>query len=450
MKLVVLIFLFWTLAVFAIFQGKHFREYQTFGLDTGFFDQLIYEASKGNFTVSTISQWSLWTDHFEPILLAFVPLYWLTPNINWLFLGEAAVFAASIFPLYLLAKKVTSSQLFSYSLIIAYLFLVPTQHGLFDGFASQVFVAPFLALAYWALESKKNKLLIFSLVGLFLVKEEFSLLIAGLGMIAFLFYKRRRLGVLMMLAGMAGFVFLTRVFDPWISPGNLNYAHQNVGYGQALNILARPYLIPLAYVDSPIKLQTMLTHFAGFAFLPLLSPINLLLLFEQYGQRFINTSEPLKWLAHDFAFGPILLISAAYGVGKVAGRKAVALSLLVVVVALAGDLLLHGPVNSLLKPDFYQTPSWAKDNNQILALVPAGTSVAANNSLVAHLSERPQIYLLPNVNRADYVVADLHGGPNAYAPIDQETTRSLVSWLVSSRQYQQVAKIGQAVLLKRT
>ena len=76
-------------------------------------------------------------------------------------------------------------------------------------------------------------------------------------------------------------------------------------------------------------------------------------------------------------------------------------------------------------------------------------SVAANNSLASHLSQREEIFLLPDVHSAKYVVADLHDWPNAFTPSNQKEITALIENLIESGQYQITAKIDDTVLLER-
>ncbi|EKD56311.1 MAG: hypothetical protein ACD_58C00234G0001 [uncultured bacterium] len=92
------------------------------------------------------------------------------------------------------------------------------------------------------------------------------------------------------------------------------------------------------------------------------------------------------------------------------------------------------------------------DNTRlVLAQVPKNTSVASQNNLLPHLSHRKEVYLLPNVNNAEYVIVDLHPGQNAWDFYNQglEGTKSILVQLVKSNSYKVVVSSGDVYLLKK-
>jgi hypothetical protein len=291
-----------------------------------------------------------------------------------------------------------------------------------------------------------------------LIKEEFSLFLVPLGVVIFFQYHDSKKAILTVLGGAAVFIFLVYFLNPMISPDLRNWAHYSLGYGAGgsspqevvINLFTHPQKMLALLFDNPVKLTTVVVQFSSFGFLPLLSPATLGPLGYEYFVRFINTAQPPKWLAHDFDFGVILAVSAVYGAAfwrRHFDSRLLAVFLLAA--ALAGDYFFHGPINSLLKSQLYRQEAWAKNNHQVLAFVPMGTAVAANNSLVPHLAMREKIYLLPETGGAEYIVVDLHGGPNAYAPIDYGGTVRLVEKLIGEKKYRREVKIGEAWLLKK-
>jgi hypothetical protein len=87
---------------------RHWSFHST-GLDLGVFDQVLWNTSQGRFMASTLSldrcvPHSFFGDHFSPILVALVPLYWIAPHPETLLVVQTIALAAGALPLYLLAR----------------------------------------------------------------------------------------------------------------------------------------------------------------------------------------------------------------------------------------------------------------------------------------------------------------------------------------------------------
>src|SRR2546430_4711142 len=90
-------------AVYALTFGalsliRHWSFHST-GLDLGVFDQVLWNTSQGRFMESTLSldrcvPHSFFGDHFSPILVALVPLYWVAPHPETLLVVQTVALAA--------------------------------------------------------------------------------------------------------------------------------------------------------------------------------------------------------------------------------------------------------------------------------------------------------------------------------------------------------------------
>ena len=451
------LFLVFSIAYAFLFIAKHDWQFQTFGLDSGFFHQVLWLASRGNFGQSTIYNHSIMSSNFEPILFLLAPLIKVWPDVRLLFIIQATVAVSAVIPLYLLAKKISGSLAFSAAIILAYSLLVPFQHAILDGFTQSFFVAPILAWAYYFLATN-NRMYWCSVLGLIATKEEFSLFLVPFGISVAIFYRQWRTGLVTAITGVVVFWFLIYLLNPIVSPGVRNWAHYDQGYGAGganpesvvKNILGKPVDYAVMLVNDVQKRETIFLHQASFGFLQLLSPALLLPVAYEYFVRFINTDQIVKWRAHDFNFGVVLVVSAIYGARQLARKVNYRyLALFLVISTFLAYFVYHGPINSLLKRDFYYQPQWAKDNQAIIKLVPPDMPISANNSLVPHLSDRQKIYLWPNVADAKYIILDLRDHPNAFAPVSFEKSKELVDKLLTEKSFKIKAKIGQAMILER-
>src|SRR3990172_10110503 len=103
-EIILLILFFWIIySYISIIKHLH---YQTFTWDTGFFDQLLWKLSQFIEPVSSFSNLHVFGDHFQFILLVFIPLYWLPQSIKLLFVAHAFVAVVTALPVYLISLKV--------------------------------------------------------------------------------------------------------------------------------------------------------------------------------------------------------------------------------------------------------------------------------------------------------------------------------------------------------
>ncbi len=469
-------FLISVAAVYSFMSAHLHNRFMTFGLDLGYFDEAIWKISQGKFPYSGIGCIWLLEDHMQLILYLFAPLYWVWDDVRVILIAQAAAMVFAGLPLYLLSRTVTKSRLFSFSVVFSYLFFIGTQFAILNEF-HQVTVAPlFIALGYLALERKNIGAYAFSITGLLIIKEDLALLVVAMG-IGLLFRSGyRRLGVLTCLAGFISFFLVVYVLMPAISYKGV-YAHfthvDSGGTGFTPGILLEriqndPLHVFRSLVFPAVKVETIIRSLGTFGFLPLLSPLFIAVpVLEDFVTRFLYSGPQVtKWalVNHHAATSAILLaIATAYAARNMMYRlplkgRAYAirpynlyLVLAVFLVCATGtaDVLGHGPIHSLLKGQFYEEEQWMRDARDLIRQVPSGGSVAAQNSLLPHLSHRDSIYRVPYGLNSEYMAFDLHDGPNKFSPFSRSEMQSFVDELITASRYSVVYQQGEAMLLKR-
>jgi len=457
---IVLIILFFWIIYSYISIIKHLH-YQTFTWDTGFFDQLLWKLSRFKEPVSSFSNLHAFGDHFQFILLLFVPLYWFPHSIKLLFITH--VFAAVIasLPVYLISLKVNKSKIFAVAVSFSMLIFTGMQFAVLDGFHQSVFSPLFYAFAIYGLVFGSNWIYWSSLFGLLITKEEMALLAVSIGIIAF-FKGDKGKGLATIAISLAAFFFTIYFFLPAIQG---EYVHSDYGVlGQSplevlRTIVAEPILFFNLLLFPTIKIKTVAETFFSFGFLPILSPIYLISAVQQFVVRFVDTVTVHRWINlnhYAFPLASVMAIAAIFS-AKTLGRIMKAskklylfLALYLVFFALAQDYLLHGPVNSLLKADFYVKKQWIRDNDEVLKYIPKGASVAATNNFGPHISQRDKFYLIMEENSADYLLFDLEDGPNKYSPLDHPKTLYVLKREILSGKYEIIRQVNNAFLLKRT
>ena len=109
------------------------------------------------------------------------------------------------------------------------------------------------------------------------------------------------------------------------------------------------------------------------------------------------------------------------------------------------------PIKLFIHKEFFQPQTYMSNNNGMLKLIPPEASVAAQNSLAAHLGKRDQISILPYVNNAEYIAVDLHPNQDQFN-FNGLTYESMKEILIKQQKnaYVEIYHQGDSYLLKKT
>lgn len=438
---------------------KHLH-YQTFTWDTGFFDQLIWKLSHFKNPISSFSGLHIFGDHFQFVLLFFVPLYWLPKSIFLLFISHALIGAIASLPLYLLSQELNKNKLVALSISFSFLIFTSFQFAILDGFHQSVFVPLFYILAFYAQAKRLNNIYWVSIAGLLLVKEEMALLVIAIAVVTFLLGERKK-GIVTALLGISVFIFAVYYFLPKVQG---TYVHASYGeLGETplevlVNIVSNPNTFFKLLVIPDEKVRTVFQAFFSFGFLAILSPTTLIPALQQFVVRFIDTVTVHRWTAlnhYSFPIAAIFSVSTVFAIKFIAQKftklksLSILLSAYLLFFAFSQDLIFHGPINSIAKKDFYIKKDWMKDNDKILNYLPQDASVAATNNFGPHVSQRDNFYLISENNDAEYLLFDLEDGPNKYSPLNYALTLSVFNREIEQGNYVIVKQINKAFLLKK-
>ena len=382
------------------------RTFHSFGPDLGIFDQIFWNTIHGRWFESTMSlgipqPHSYFGDHFSPVYLLLMPFYFVYPHPETLLVIQTAFLALGVIPIYLLARLKLAAGFPRLVWVLAYFLYLPLAYvNLYDFHETALCVLP-LGLALLFLESKKRWLFLASLLFALLVKEEMALIALGFGAYALLGKRDWRLGTAVMVGSLGAFFALVRLVIPAFA-GGVSYAYFSARYSQfgstPVQILGTAISHPVRVLRTIVQAKKLaflagifgpvlgLNALSGFAALILLPPLAYLLL-SNYEPQFSFTNQYAAPLI------PLVLGSALLGISRLSpgAQKLVAPAVVLsslVFAAFFGDL----PFSRRFDPGlFRQEPRYTAFARSLDA-IPADASVAAENDLTPHLSNRRFIY----------------------------------------------------------
>ncbi len=452
---------------------KH-NHFQTFAWDTSVFVQQAYLASQLKAPLSSLHHGMHGlADHFQVTFLIFGGLFFkIWGNPESLFLLQALASAFSGFILFLISRLVLQKTALSKNVVffcslaltLTYFFSVSFQAMMTDEFHNEpLAVVPLLLMVYFHLKKNQVKYWL-SFIVLLLTKEIYGLLAIPFATYVFFSSREYKKAVATGLLGTAAFLLLVFKIMPELG-GSSEYFHFDSGNNPShmMNKFTdNPALLATNFFDNQEKRKTILVSVADFSFLPLLSPTGLILPAASLAIRFYDDTTPrLYEFNNHYAvpFLPFLAVGALFGLVNLLkfskksklSANAVGIGVSVSLLILTGsqDLILHGPLNSLGKSSFYRYSGAQSDALELVKMVPPDISVASQNSLLPHLSERQNFYLLPEVGNAQYIAVDLTDGPNKFSPATQPEIKNLINGLIKNGKYKIIWQQNQAILLQK-
>ncbi|MGQ9502852.1 MAG: DUF2079 domain-containing protein [Anaerolineae bacterium] len=431
---------------FAFLAIQRHRALESNGMDLGNVDQALWNTAHGDFFAFTNmaplrNRLAL---HVEPILLLFVPLYWLgLGGPVALLIVQTAVVGLGAWPLFRLAHMVlcrdgpmASMQegiLFGcigawLALVfpLAYLLMPTLESAVLYDFHAVTMAPTFLLFAFHYLEMRRPGRFALAAVLAMACKEDMALTVAMLGLYALVTH-RWRFGLPALLGGIVWFLVALNVVQPAFSPtgGNIQ-ATRYAWLGRDLptvveTLLQRPEVVwqhvwqranLLAYLGGLLLPTGLLAALSPLTWLPALPTLAVNLL----------SDNPFTWRLEEFHYAaplaPFVLVSALWGIRTVVRiarrRHTVARYILFGACAwlLISALSYHYArgFSPLARP-FRLPPvtTHAQRAQEVFAQIPRTAALFAQSNLNPHVSGRRILYQDPQL-----LTELLRGGPCCY------------------------------------
>ena len=403
-------------ALFVFAAVIHYSVFQTARVDLGNMVQAIWNTQHGHFLEGTTldgQQMSRLGAHVDPLLLVFVPLFWIWSSPLLLPIVQALAVASGALPVFWLARKHLESSRAGAHFAFAYLLYPATQFNAFtitSSFHPVSLAVPLVLYAIWFLD--EDRLVAFSAVALLAcsTKEELPLAVGCLGIWYAVRKGHRLFGFSVFAVGLAMTMFNFLWVIPHFSPSGVDpFAHRYTAVGGTPQGIARKLVTdPVAFVHAVASghkvwyLALLLVPFLGlWALEPLLFlgavPDLAINLFSNLGDQ---TSINFHWTA---GIVPFVVAASIFGAARFKGR-ADELSMWALVgvacVAIYSPIYLaHSDLRALGSP-------LVAAKAHAVELIPSGVAVSASNQLGGHLSERRYIYWFPKIRGSRWIVFD--------------------------------------------
>lgn len=324
---------------FSLFFGglslQQHTTYQTHGLDLGNVDQALWNTAQGRFMQFTLmapveSRLAL---HVEPILLSFVPFYWLNlggPTL--LLLSQTVIVALGAWPLYRLAVvsyQASGTALplprpMQYTLLafpFGYLMYPPLQSAVLFEFHAVTFAPTFILFALLALEQAQSRRFLGAAVLVMACKEDMPLLIAALGLYFGLAYRQWRLAGITMALGSGWFLTAVLLIQPQFAVGGNIQLDRYAWLGNDLPAILLTLLTQPTVVFDHLWYEANVVDYLRnllfpVAYLSLLSPLTLIPMLPTLAINLLSDN-PFSWRLEDFHYAaplaPFVFVSAMHG-----------------------------------------------------------------------------------------------------------------------------------------
>lgn len=389
--------------------------------DLGVFDQAVWGTLHGQFLLNTsiLNQPINWLGfHFNPVLLLFVPFYALSPSVEWFALAQALALSIAAWPIFLLASRVSQSEVAGLLWALAYLANPFLLNAAAWDFHPVTLAVPFIALGLLAVEKADSRLLFLSCLPLLFIQEQLGLAVAAFGVLWWLRNKGWKTAVSLISLGTAHAALVLGAIMPAFSPAG-SHLMLGSGLGQlsrygwlghsvseaAQTLLTHPLSVIETLMfgtDGATYLALLLLPFLGF---PLAGGAALLPGLADLGANMLSANPmPRSIFAyHSVTLVPALTAAAIYGARRFALRfnkyTLTQLAGLVTTLNFAtgyifAPLPLPGARNIWMPTHFMNCPD--RSVQTIHASVDDNASASVQANIGVHFSQRREIYLYPN------------------------------------------------------
>lgn len=410
-KLIILIIIIFAILYSALSIVRH-NHYGSHAYDLGLYSQMVYNYSQTGLPDCSIrGLTNCWGDHFDPILLAISPLYWIWASPKVLLGLQAVMLAIAAWPLYLVASRKLANAQAAIFVVVGYLSFIGIWRAVDFDFHPIVFFPALFLFIYYFMQSRRYFLywLFFALA--LLVKEDIPVYLFFFSVYLIFFRKLYKVGGISLLISLIWYIFTTKIIIPHFAVNGFEYFQFSALGASPLealkNVITNPLYVFYLATDNLAKQTTILSLLASFGFLAFFAPIFIFLALPMLAEQVLfdaNTHWQINF-HYSVAIAPILALGSVYGIKYLSQKirfqgTIIILSILMMFSSLVISLWEKTPALNFLRVAFYQKKEWMINIDQVIKSIPKGAEVVAQHNIVPHLSERKLIAPYP-VNRGE-------------------------------------------------
>ncbi|MFC1598440.1 DUF2079 domain-containing protein [Patescibacteria group bacterium] len=411
--------------VFSICLFKYFTFNYT-GLDLAIFNQVFYHSSLGNLFNFTIHPTSYLGDHFTPVLLFLLPVYFVFRSPLTLLFIQAIFLGLASIPLYLIAKKHLQPKQTLFILIL-YLFNPLTLNiALFEFHLLPLIPFFILWTFYFYITDKFKPFILLAILSL-LIREDVSFIIFMFGIIALLDRKKTKWVLTPIIISCLYFFTALKIVGHFAAASTYKFLVYYQWLGDSvpdiiLNFFPKFHLV-LLHVFDLANFELVLGLLLVFIFIPLFRPKYLLLCLGMFMQIILGfaSGELILRTHYSSIFLTSLIIATIFALKALFTnpkflkiyKKNKDLILLLVFTALIYNFLVLGPVPSFIKNIFINDYQQTSLKNEFVKQIPNNEPVIASYDFIAYVSSREKLYSLNYVylgrqqyNAGEYIVPE--------------------------------------------
>ncbi|HKZ19505.1 MAG TPA: DUF2079 domain-containing protein [Acidimicrobiia bacterium] len=404
------------------------NNFWTFDYDLGIFDQAVWLLSRGE-GFMTVRGLEVFGHHGSLAFYLLVPFYWLGAGPNFLNIVMVLAICFGGWVLFTYGRTLLGNAWWALLLSVAFLLHFTNSWQVRETFHPEVMaMAPFMA-GYVAARDQRWRAFGIWMALAITWKEDVALAILVVG-ILLVIRGLRRPGWITIFSSLAYFVLVTRLLIPAFSDGVVFYENFYGDLGASPIDIARTALTDPTVVGGTLGEHDFFGYvrdlLAPFAFVPLLSPLTLLIAIPQVLANLLTVVDWTQNLRVHYAAMPLAAASLAMveGVARLRRIGLQRFALGAVAAMSLATAVAWGTLPFGVEYDRGIWPIYGNDRRPLLEAavgMPEPTaSVTATYNLTPHLTHRRVIYTWPNPWRA------LHWGTGTEQPPDP----SVIEWLV--------------------
>lgn len=383
-------------AVYTLYNWAQWRRAQYPSVDLAIFTQLMQRYTHFQAPIVTVKgpDYNLLGDHFHPLLVVLAPFYALAPSAFTMLVLQNILIAISVFVVAKTAHELIGPSA-GWLVGVAYALSYGIGGAVHVQFHEVALAAPMLAIGLRLFLRERYEAAAVWISLLAFVKEELGLTIAFFGLVLWIRTRRPVLSAIVAVWGLASWAIETFVLLPAL---NANGGYDHAGKLNAAALLNDPLGIPQEIYSNDYKMATLMMVVlagAGFAFR---SPLALLVI-PTLGWRMLS-GLVYHWLNnwhYDLVMMPTLYLAAVEGIALMAAsrhewgrrwaRHGAAIMAAVALTWLPGQTAW-----AVTRPSTWQLNDRSHAALALVAAIPPGSVIEADDSLVQRLVDRGQVY----------------------------------------------------------